>query len=403
MNGFDILKERGFVNQTTDEAGIAALFNSNRVITTYTGFDLTAKSLHVGSLIQIMLIRWLEKLGHSPLVLLGEATTRIGDPTGKSSARPILTEHAISENKGGIAQVFGRLLVSPPKFVSNGDWLNDQTGLFDYLTEFGSMFTINRMLGFDSVKNRLAAQEPMSFLEFNYILFQAIDFLRLAETRDVAIQIGGSDQWGNIVNGVELVRRKAGKTVFGLTTPLMTNMAGEKMGKTVNGAVWLDPELTSPFDFWQFWRNVEDGKVQEFLGLFTELSMHEVRRLGGLQGSEINDAKIVLANEVTALVHGHDAAQAAASAAGALSGGDLPNTAPEFVISENTAKQTTIAELLVMTGIVSSKGDAKRLARQNGIKLDGATITDTQVNAVANQTSFHLSVGKKKIVKVIIK
>ena len=272
------LSERGFINQATNLEGLDALADMQK-ITSYIGFDLTADSLHVGSLIQIMVLRWMTRLGHNPIVLFGEATTRIGDPSGKTTSRPMLTDEQIEHNRIGIKRVIDRLVggYTHIPHVSNAEWFSDNGPSFmGFLSEYGRHFTINRMLTFDSVKSRLDRKDPMTFLEFNYMLMQAIDFLKLHEREDCVLQIGGSDQWGNIINGVELTRRIAKTEVFGLTTPLMTNTAGEKMGKTASGAIWLDPDKTSAFEFFQFWRNVEDAKVGTFLKLFTELHMDEI-------------------------------------------------------------------------------------------------------------------------------
>jgi tyrosyl-tRNA synthetase len=391
-----ILKERGFINQCTDLDNLTRV--AEKPLTAYIGFDLTASSLHVGSLIQIMALRWLEKIDHRPLVLLGEATTRIGDPTGKTAARPILSPNEIATNRNGIARVFERLL-SSPEFVSNAEWLNDETSLFSYLTEFGSLFTVNRMVSFDTVKSRLDNHQPMSFLEFNYMLFQAIDFLELFGTRDCRLQIGGSDQWGNIVNGVELIRRKHGETAFGLTTPLMTNSAGEKMGKTATGAVWLDPTLTSPFDFWQFWRNIEDTKVGEFLGLFTEIPMDEVTRLASLSGAEINEAKKVLASEVTRIVHGVEAAaQAERDSLSVFEHGQTAASLPVIEVRLNDMETTTIADAFLDCGLVNSKSEADRLARQGGLKIEDISYLDARVplSTLGFGGEFRLAAGKKR-------
>lgn len=391
------LSERGFVNQCTDLDGLDAL--AVNPLSGYIGFDLTADSLHVGSLIQIMALRWMRTLGHDPIVLLGEATTRIGDPTGKTEARPVLSSQDIFRNRVGITKVFDNLLPAAT-FVSNNDWLNDKLGLFSYLEEFGSVFTVNRMTALDIVRTRLESQQPMSFLEFNYVLFQSIDFLRLFQRRNVRLQLGGSDQWGNIVNGVDLVRRKTGEAVFGLTTPLMTNAAGEKMGKTAGGAIWLDPNKTNPFDFWQFWRNVEDAKVGEFLGLFTELHMDEVRRLAALQGAEINEAKKVLATEVTRLVHGDEAAeQARADAQAVFENGALAVGIPAITISAKVAP--IVADLFMEAGLVSSKSEAARLAAQSGLKMDGVPVTDTRVRvSLLPGVDVNLAVGRKRLAVV---
>ncbi len=386
------LQERQFINQCTDLDALDALAH-NQPITAYIGFDLTADSLHVGSLIQIMVLRWMAKLGHNPIVLLGEATTRIGDPTGKSAARPILTPRQIEDNCAGIMKVFDRLLPAP-RFISNATWLNDQTSLFSYLSDFGTHFTINRMVGFDTVKTRLENHQPMSFLEFNYMLFQAIDFLKLFETQGVRLQVGGSDQWGNIVNGVELVRRKTGSEVFGLTTPLMTNMAGEKMGKTANGAVWLDPDKTSPFDFWQFWRNVEDAKVGQFLALFTEVPIVAIDHGTSVHGPGINRMKEMLATEVTRLVHGDEWAEAAHKAAitAFVHGGT------EGLPLHEVRDGQTIAEVFLDIGFVKSKGEADRMAAQNGIKINDVAVGDARLSFPSGE--HKVSMGKKRFAVV---
>lgn len=386
------LKERQFINQCTDLDALDALAH-DQPITAYIGFDLTADSLHVGSLIQIMALRWMAKLGHNPIVLLGEATTRIGDPTGKSAARPILTPRQIEDNCAGIMKVFDRLLPSP-RFVSNATWLHDQTSLFSYLSDFGSHFTINRMVGFDTVKTRLENHQPMSFLEFNYMLFQAIDFLKLFETQGVRLQVGGSDQWGNIVNGVELVRRKTGNEVFGLTTPLMTNTAGEKMGKTANGAIWLDPDKTSPFDFWQFWRNVEDAKVAQFLALFTEMPLDAIDHGTSVHGPGINRMKEMLATEVTRIVHGDEWAEAAHKAAitAFVHGGT------EGLPLHEVRGGQTIAEVFLDIGFVKSKGEADRMAAQNGIKINDVAVGDARLSFPSGE--HKVSMGKKRLAMV---
>jgi tyrosyl-tRNA synthetase len=397
------LQERGFIHQSTDLDGLDDLASKSK-ITSYIGFDLTANSLHVGSLIQIMVQRWMAKFGHYPLTLLGEATTRIGDPSGKSASRPMLSDEDIQSNRQGIEKVLDRLLTHK-QYVSNASWFNDETSFFGFLQDYGSHFTINRMLTFDSVKTRLDRQEPLTFLEFNYMLMQAVDFLKLYERRDCVLQIGGSDQWGNIVNGVELTRRVAKGQVYGLTTPLMTNVAGEKMGKTANGAVWLDPDKTSAFEFYQFWRNVEDAKVGDFLRLFTELEMDEITRLELLGGAEVNEAKIVLATEVTALVHGRATADSVAKIA--TEGFNVVDAHPSeslpvhIVQAEQLKLGTTLAQLMLDAGMVSSKTEAHKLANNNGVKLNGHSVTD--VRCIIDRYAFEddrflLSVGKKKFV-----
>jgi tyrosyl-tRNA synthetase len=379
---FKVLSDRGFINQTTnlaalDDAAVAG------PITAYIGFDLTANSLHVGSLIQIMVLRWMRKLGHNPLILLGDATTRVGDPSGKSTARPILTTEQIGSNRQGIEKVF-KTLVPEPQFVTNEAWFNGETGFFEFLQEYGSMFSINRMLTFDSVKSRLKPDSSLSFLEFNYMLMQAVDFFKLNELQNCILQVGGSDQWGNIINGVELTRKKAQREVFGLTTPLMTNVAGEKMGKTASGAVWLDPEKTSAFDFWQFWRNVEDAKVGEFLRLFTELDLGEIENI---IAKDVNEAKIVLADTVTGMVHPNF-------------GGELPvlNRHRSHLFA---AGQVSISQLFVEVGLAKSNGDAARLAQNGGLKLDDVLVQDVRRLVSESDipaSGMKFSLGKKKSV-----
>jgi len=398
------LNERGFINQATNLEGLDAL-TAERKITGYIGFDLTADSLHVGSLIQIMVLRHLAAFGHEPLILLGEATTRVGDPSGKTASRPMLTTAQIEHNKQGIEKVF-RKLVDKPVFVSNSAWFNDDTTLFDYLHSYGPHFSINRMLTFDSVKSRLRGDKSLSFLEFNYMLMQAIDFYKLSILSDCALQIGGSDQWGNIINGVELVRRKEGREVFGFTTPLMTNSAGEKMGKTADGAIWLDPDKTSAFEFWQFWRNVEDVKVGEFLRLFTDVPMDEITRLEILGGSELNEAKKILATEVTAMVHGRATANHSALLAGGGRVEPCPDSMPMHIIPAQVWNGgVTLAQILLDAKLVTSKGEADRMAANDGVKINGHVVNEVRTvlpRAAFEDSNFLLSVGKKKMVAVRI-
>jgi tyrosyl-tRNA synthetase len=406
------LNDRGFINQATNLDGLDQRAMAGPIIA-YIGFDLTADSLHVGSLVQIMMLRWMHKLGHDPIVLFGEATTRIGDPTGKSTARPILTPEEIERNRIGIVQVIDRLVgsVRPhTRHVSNGEWFTSTSPSYmDFLARYGHHFSINRMMTLDTVKTRLDKHEPLSFLEFNYMLMQAVDFLKLYETRDCVLQVGGSDQWGNIINGVELVRRVHQAEVFGLTTPLMTNSAGEKMGKTASGAVWLDPNKTSAFEFWQFWRNVEDEKVGEFLRLFTELPMDEITRLEILGGAEINEAKKVLATEVTAMVHGRATAEHAAVLAASSKPSESDpqkDFTPVHAVSHNHVDTgITLAQILLDAGLVSSKTQADKLAANGGVKVNGTTITNVREEikrSTFSKSSFTLTVGKKKIVSIRI-
>jgi len=306
----NILHERGFINQCTNEAELDALLTRERAAG-YIGFDLTAQSLHVGSLIAIMTLRWLQKCGHRPIVLLGGGTTKIGDPSGKDETRQMLTPEQIAANKDSIGRIFDRFLDfgdDGAQFVDNDDWLSD-LGYIEFLRDYGRHFTINRMLSFDSVRLRLEREQPLTFIEFNYMLLQAYDFVELYNRFGCRLQMGGSDQWGNIVNGTELGRRTGTPELFGLTTPLLTTASGAKMGKTASGAVWLTPGMLSPYDYWQFWRNTEDSDVGRFLRLYTELPIDEIARLEALEGAELNDAKKRLADEATALAHGAEAAR----------------------------------------------------------------------------------------------
>ena len=309
-----IFSERGYIHQATNIEGLDERA-TQQIIPAYIGFDCTADSLHVGSLVQIMMLRTLQKAGHKPIVLMGGGTTKVGDPSGKDAARPLLSEHDIEQNKNGIFSVFKKYLTfgdgpTDAVMVDNASWLDD-LAYIRFLRDYGPHFSVNRMLGMDSVKLRLEREQPLSFLEFNYAILQAYDFLELRRRYGCLLQMGGSDQWGNIVTGIDLTRRVDGQEIFGLTSPLITTASGAKMGKTADGAIWLNDDRLSAFDFWQFWRNSEDADVARFLALFTELPMDEVERLGGLEGAEINEAKIVLANEATTLCHGADAARAA--------------------------------------------------------------------------------------------
>ena len=307
-----LLDERGYIHQLTDAAGLDALAD-REIVTGYIGFDATAPSLHVGSLVQIMMLRRMQQAGHKPIVLMGGGTTKVGDPTGKDESRKLLTDAEIDANIAGIRRVFEHFLTfgdgpTDAVMVNNDEWLS-KLEYVPFLREVGRHFTINRMMTFDSVKLRLDREQPLTFLEFNYMILQGYDFLELSRRHDLRLQLGGSDQWGNIVNGIELTRRIDGKEVFGVTTPLITNPDGSKMGKTAQGAVWLNEELLSPYDYWQFWRNTDDANVGKFLRLFTDLPLDEIARLEGLSGAEINQAKIVLATEATAMLHGREAAE----------------------------------------------------------------------------------------------
>jgi len=387
-----LLHERGYVHQMTDPAGLDALA-ARQVVPGYIGFDATAPSLHVGSLVQIMMLRRLQQSGHKPIVVMGGGTTKVGDPSGKDESRLLLTGETIAANIGSIRTVFERLLRfddSPTGaiMVDNDEWLS-QLGYIELLRDVGPHFTINRMLTFDSVKLRLEREQPLTFLEFNYMILQAYDFLELARRYECRLQMGGSDQWGNIVNGMELSRRMDRRELFGLTTPLLTTADGAKMGKTAAGAVWLNEAQLPAWDFWQYWRNADDRDVGRFLRLFTDLPLDEIARLEALQGAEINAAKVVLANEVTGLVRGEDAARSAeatasATFAGGGAGEDLPTIALEPGMS--------FAAALTALGFTASSGEAKRKAAEGAVKLDGETVSDV----LACARPGRLSLGKKR-------
>ena len=393
-----LLDERGYIHQLTDAAGLDALA-AKQIVPGYIGFDATAPSLHIGSLVQIMMLRRLQQTGHKPIVLMGGGTTRIGDPTGRDESRKMLTDEAIEANVQSIFTVFDKLLKfgdgpTDAVMVNNHDWLG-QLGYIQLLQEVGTHFTVNRMLTFDSVKLRLEREQPMTFLEFNYMILQGYDFRHLSRELGVRLQMGGSDQWGNIVNGIELGRRMDGAELFGLTTPLLTTASGAKMGKTAAGAVWLNEEQLPAYDFWQYWRNVDDADVGRFLRLFTDLPLDEIKRLEGLEGAEINAAKVVLANEVTKLVRGDDAAvRAEATAretfAGSGAGEDLPTlaTGPEGM---------RLAPLLTAIGLTASGGEAKRKLAEGAVRLEGETVNDpAQLVLPEEGQTLRLSLGKKR-------
>lgn len=392
-----LLEERGYIHQATDAQGLDDLA-TKQIVPGYIGFDATAPSLHVGNLVSIMLLRRLQQAGHKPVVLMGGGTTRIGDPTGKDEVRKMLTDDAIDTNIASIKQAFDRLLTfgdgpTDAVMVNNHDWLG-KLGYIELLQEVGTHFTVNRMLTFDSVKLRLDREQPMTFLEFNYMILQGYDFRHLSHEKGVRLQMGGSDQWGNIVNGVELARRMDGAEVFGLTTPLITRADGTKMGKSVSGAVWLNEDSLPAWDFWQYWRNCDDRDVGKFLKLFTDLPLDEIARLEALEGSDINAAKIVLANEVTKLCRGEDAARVAeATAAATFAGGGVGEDLPVFAIP---AEGFTIVDALVGIGFAASRGEAKRLVTGGGARLDGVSIADEGHRIEANGGEVRISSGKKK-------
>ena len=391
-----LLDERGYIHQLTDAEGLDKLANT-QVIPGYIGFDATAPSLHVGSLVQIMMLRRLQQAGHKPIVLMGGGTTKVGDPSGKDESRKLLSNETIDANIASIRTVFERLLTfgngpSDAVMVNNDTWLRE-LGYVDLLREVGPHFTINRMLTFDSVKLRLEREQPLTFLEFNYMILQAYDFRELALQHGCRLQMGGSDQWGNIVNGIELTRRMEGREVFGLTTPLLTTADGAKMGKAAAGAVWLNEDALPSYDFWQYWRNADDRDVGRFLRLFTDLPLDEIARLEALQGSEINAAKVVLANEVTRLCRGEEAAKAAESTASAtFAGGGLGEDLPVFALP---AEGIGIIDALVGIGFAASRGEAKRLIAGGGARLDGQAIADEALH-ISGGIEQRLSSGKKK-------
>jgi tyrosyl-tRNA synthetase len=392
-----LLDERGYIHQQTDAQGLDALAGK-QVVPGYIGFDATAPSLHVGSLVQIMMLRRLQQTGHKPIVLMGGGTTRIGDPTGRDESRKMLSDETIAANIASISKIFSRLLTfgdgpTDAVMVDNHEWLG-QLGYIQLLQEVGTHFTVNRMLTFESVKLRLEREQPMTFLEFNYMILQGYDFRHLARNSGARLQMGGSDQWGNIINGVELGRRMDGTELFGLTTPLLTTADGAKMGKTAAGAVWLNEDALPAYDFWQFWRNCDDRDVGRFLRLFTDLPLDEIARLEALAGSEINAAKVVLANEVTKLCRGGDAAQAAEATAGATFteggvGANLP-------VHDLPPEGLTIVDALVGIGFAASRGEAKRLVAGGGAKIDGAAVSDEGYHVPGNSGEFRISAGKKK-------
>ena len=393
---------RGFVHQCTDSEGLHAALRAGRVAG-YIGFDCTADSLHVGSLVQIMLLRLMQRHGHRPVVLMGGGTTRIGDPSGKDESRQMLTDAQIAANAAGIRRCFAPFLSfgdGPADAImpNNNDWL-DALGYIPLLRDVGVHFTVNRMLTFDSVRLRLDREQPMTFLEFNYIILQSYDFRELFRRHGVTLQMGGSDQWGNIVSGVDLVRRTEAASVFGLTTPLITTASGAKMGKTAAGAVWLNADRLSPYDYWQFWRNTEDADVGRFLRLFTDLPLDEIARLEQLGGAEVNEAKKILATEATALLHGREAAEAAAEAARrTFEEGTAADTLPLVAISAAEAAGGVPAfRLLVLAGLATSNAEARRLVRGGGARLDDVAVTDEGqvVPETALRAGVKVSSGRK--------
>jgi tyrosyl-tRNA synthetase len=391
-----LLDERGYIHQVTDAAALDALA-AKETVSAYIGFDATAPSLHVGSLVQIMMLRRLQQAGHRPIVLMGGGTTKVGDPSGKDESRKLLTDEEIFNNISGIRRVFEQFLTfgdgpSDAIMADNSEWL-DTLQYIPFLREVGKHFTINRMLTFDSVRLRLDREQPLTFLEFNYMILQAYDFLELARRESCRAQFGGSDQWGNIVNGIELARRIDGTELFGVTTPLITTADGAKMGKTAQGAVWLDDRLLSPYDYWQFWRNTQDADVGRFLKLFTDLSLEDIGKLESLEGAEINDAKIVLATEATAMLHGREAALAAeATARETFVGGGAGEDLPTLSLGDGM----NIAHALTALGFTPSNKEAKRKIAEGAVRLDDVTVNDPGLILTAGDEPLKLSLGRKR-------
>lgn len=398
-----IMIERGFLADCTDYQGLdEALLKGGQP--GYIGFDATAKSLHVGSLIQIMMMRWLQKTGGKPITLMGGGTTKVGDPSFRADERPLLGPEQIDDNIAGIKKVFSAYLTygdgpSDAMMINNAEWL-DGLNYLDFLRDIGRHFSINRMLSFESVKSRLDREQSLSFLEFNYMILQAYDFMELHRRYGCILQMGGSDQWGNIVNGIDLTRRVIDGEVYGLTSPLLTTSDGKKMGKSQSGAIWLNPDMLSPYEFWQFWRNTTDADVGRFLKLYTELPVDDCDRLGALQGSEINEAKIRLANEVTTLLHGADAAQAAeATAREVFEKGGVGDDLPTLTLTAaDVGDGISIVQLIVKSGLAGSGKEAKRLISENGARMNDEPLSDAglMVDAAALATPIKLSAGKKR-------
>ena len=404
-----VMIERGFLADCTDYQGLDEALVKG-VVPAYIGFDATAQSLHVGSLIQIMMLRWLQKTGHKPITLMGGGTTKVGDPSFRADERPLLTPGQIDANIAGIKKVFAAYIrydSSPTGalMLNNAEWLDDLNYL-DFLRDIGRHFSVNRMLAFESVKSRLDREQSLSFLEFNYMILQAYDFLELNRRYGCLLQMGGSDQWGNIVNGIDLTRRVLDHEIYGLTSPLLTTSDGKKMGKSQSGAIWLNPDMLSPYEFWQFWRNTTDADVGRFLKLYTELPVDECDRLGALQGSEINDAKIALANEVTKLAHGAEAATAAeATAYEVFALGGVGEDLPTLHLSAaEAAEGVSLAQLFVRAGLAKSGKDAKRLIAEGGARVNDEIAMNAGQMFTAGQLAdpVKLTAGKKRHALVVI-
>ncbi|MEI7599667.1 MAG: tyrosine--tRNA ligase [Aestuariivirga sp.] len=400
-----VLSERGFIHQISDPEALDAQAKAG-AITGYIGFDATATSLHAGSLVQIMMLRWMQKTGHKPIALMGGGTTKIGDPSFKDESRKMLSVEQIAHNLDGIRQVFTRFLTfgegaTDARMVNNADWL-DHLNYIDFLRDYGVHFTINRMLSFDSVKLRLDREQPLTFLEFNYMILQGYDFLELSRRHNCVLQMGGSDQWGNIVNGIELGRRCDQKQLFALTSPLLTTSSGAKMGKTASGAVWLNADLLSPYDYWQYWRNAEDADVTRFLKLYTEMPLAEIARLGALGGSEINESKKILATEATTMLHGRAIAEEAAETARrTFEEGQSAAGLPTLDLDLDAG--TGLLAACVAAGFASSNGEARRSIQGGAIRINDQAVSDeklTLTRAMLTDGVIKLSMGKKKHVLV---
>ncbi|MEO3415347.1 tyrosine--tRNA ligase [Roseovarius sp. CAU 1744] len=394
---------RGYLADCTDYQGLDEALSAG-IVPTYIGYDATAQSLHVGHLLNIMMLRWLQKTGHKPITLMGGGTTKVGDPSFRSDERPLLGPDQIDSNIAGMQQVFDKYLAygdgpTDAIMLNNAEWLDDLNYL-DFLRDIGRHFSVNRMLSFESVKSRLDREQSLSFLEFNYMILQAYDFMELNRRYGCRLQMGGSDQWGNIVNGIDLTRRVIDQEVFGLTSPLLTTSDGKKMGKSQGGAMWLNAEMLSPYEFWQFWRNTTDADTGRFLKLYTELPVDECDRLGALAGSEINEAKVILANEVTTLLHGAEAAQAAeATAREVFEKGGVGDDLPTVELSPaDLGDGVSVVQLIVKSGLAKSGKEAKRLIAENGARLDDAPLTDAglMIDAAALASPIKLSAGKKR-------
>ena len=398
-----VMIERGFLADCTDLQGLDAALNAG-VVPAYIGYDATAQSLHVGHLLNIMMLRWLQKTGHKPITLMGGGTTKVGDPSFRADERPLLSTEQIDANIDGMNRVFARYLAygdgpADAIMLNNAEWL-DNLNYLTFLRDVGRHFSINRMLSFESVKSRLDREQSLSFLEFNYMILQAYDFLELHRRHGCLLQMGGSDQWGNIVNGIDLTRRILDDQVFGLTSPLLTTSDGRKMGKSQGGAVWLNGDMLSPYEFWQFWRNTTDADVGRFLKLYTELPVAECDRLGALGGAEINDAKVILANEVTTLLHGSAAASAAETTAREVfekggTGDELPTV---LLNDDEVTGGISVVQLIVRAGLAKSGKEAKRLIAEGGARMNDEALTDAGLvlDAGALAVPMKLSAGRKR-------